>query len=101
MIARSECSHCRSNLVDYTYSFVSEDSSRSTGWNIPLQDVQIGTANRGLGYPDDRIRCIRQSRFGSLFNLLVARPQIDQRFHDVLLACLEWVQRKAWLVRQM
>jgi hypothetical protein len=60
---------------------VTKDPARRHLGDIPLQDVQIGTANRGGVDADDGVGLINHHRVGNLVPTLVVRTVIYESFH--------------------
>jgi hypothetical protein len=71
----------RSDLLDYPNAFVAENPSIGHRWEIPLQNVKIGSANRRSGNPHDGIAGILDGRARLTLSGILARTVIDQRIH--------------------
>ncbi|MDR5654415.1 hypothetical protein RGD00_17515 [Xinfangfangia sp. LG-4] len=50
--------------------------------HIPLQDMKIGAANRGLGHPHDHVGGFFNDRFCLFDPVFLAGSLIDERFHS-------------------
>ena len=73
--------HSRSDLLDYANSFVTENAAVGHGGEISLQNVEIGSAYRRSGHPDNGIACVLDCGARLVLPLSLAGTVIDQRFH--------------------
>ena len=81
MVSRFECRHCRPNLVNDADALMAKNAAGLAGRDVALEDVQIGAANCRFGDLDDRVGGRRDVRFGTVFQGLLARALINERFH--------------------
>jgi hypothetical protein len=63
---------------------MAKNASGLTARDVAFQNVQIGAANGGSSHPNDRVRGRENIWLGAIFQGLLARASIDERFHDSL-----------------
>src|SRR5208283_848722 len=94
-IALQACGHARdddlvsnvklrdahADVLDYTDALVAENAAIGHGWEISLQNVKIGSANRRGGKPNDGIARILDDRARLVLPGTLARTVIDQGLH--------------------
>ncbi len=81
MVSRLECRHRRPDLVDDADALMAENAARLAGRDVTLEDVQVGAAYRRFGHSDDGVGGRGDFRLGTVFQGLLSRPLIDERFH--------------------
>jgi hypothetical protein len=80
-VAGSDVLHTGTDLRHSTDRLVAEDPTIRDRRHIPLENVQIGTAD-GHGIDlYDRIGVVVDRRFGDLLPVLTARSVVDERTH--------------------
>ena len=81
MISCLECRHRRANLLDDADALMAENAAGPASRDVALEDVQVGAANCCFGDLDDCVGGRRDFRFGAVFQGLLSRPLINERFH--------------------
>ena len=94
MVSGFEFRHRCSNLLDDADAFMAENSAGLAGRDIAFKDVQVGAANRRFGDLDDGVGGRGDLRFGTVFEGLLSRPLINERFHR---PCCGW---RSWFFRR-
>ena len=81
MVSRFERRHPRADFLDNADALVTENAAGLAGRNIALEDVQVGAANRRLGYFDDGIGGRRDFRLRTFLQGFLARSRINKGLH--------------------
>jgi hypothetical protein len=82
MVTRHKRRACRSQLLDNAGAFMPQDAARLAPCDIALEDMQVGSANRCLGYSDDGVGGRHDFRLGALFEEFFPWPLINESFHS-------------------
>ena len=81
MIARFERCDGWPDLVNNTNALMAQNAAGLASWDVTLENVQVGSANRRLYYFDDRVRGRSDFRLRTLFKGFLARPPVNEGFH--------------------
>jgi hypothetical protein len=82
MVSWLERGYAGSRFVDDAYTLVTKNSTRLTARNITFENMQVGTADRRLGYLNDGVGRRGDLRLRTLFHGLLGRTQINKSLHD-------------------
>src|SRR5690625_627516 len=83
LVANLDMAHAVADLFHYSYTLVPQGTALLHGGHVPLEDMQVGAADGGMGDADHRVRGLVDARPRLLFPATLARAVIDECFHDV------------------
>ena len=86
MVAAMKGRHAVSSFDKDADAFMPQDTPGRAACHIAFEDVQIRSANGGLGNFHDCVRRRGEARRRTVFQIFLAGTEINQRFHDVSLS---------------
>ncbi len=91
MLSLAEAMNRFSNLIYYTHAFMAQDRTRRTSSNIPLLNMQIGSANCRFRQFNDSIRWLTDLRLRTILQPHIANSWVDECLHDGIRCQIWWI----------